>query len=93
MALFFVLLLALPTSLQGDPVDHNNLEPTNILTALGRNLKARRLSAGLTQQQVAARVGVPLDLVAQLERGCSDPTLDLLNDLAVAVGCEAHELL
>jgi transcriptional regulator with XRE-family HTH domain len=74
-------------------MDHDNLEPTNILTALGRNLKARRLSAGLTQGQVAAIAGVPLALVAQVENGCSDPTLDLLDDLAVAVGCEARELL
>jgi DNA-binding XRE family transcriptional regulator len=77
----------------GGLMDHDNLEPTNILTALGRNLKARRLSAGLTQGQVAAIAGVPLALVAQVENGCSDPTLDLLDDLAVAVGCEARELL
>ena len=66
---------------------------TNILAALGRNLRARRMSAGLTQQEVAARAGIALTILAQIESGCSDPGLRLLGSLAKAVGCAAYDLV
>jgi transcriptional regulator with XRE-family HTH domain len=65
----------------------------NILAALGRNLRAARMSAGLTQQEVAARAGIALTVLAQIESGYSDPDLRLLGTLAKAVGCAAHDLL
>ena len=65
----------------------------NILSTLGRNLQAARLSAGLTQQELADRAGVDLAILAQIEVGCRDPGLNLLDDLANAVGCAAVELL
>jgi len=75
-------------------VDNYNPEShINILAALGRNLKAARVSAGLTQQEVAARAGVGLAIFAQIESGCSDPDLRLLGALAEAVGCDAGELV
>jgi DNA-binding XRE family transcriptional regulator len=78
----------------GGPVDHDSPESDiDILAALGRNLKAARLSAGLTQREVAARAGIALSIVARIESGCGDPCLKLLGDLAHAVGCDAHELV
>jgi transcriptional regulator with XRE-family HTH domain len=73
-------------------VDHNSSDP-NLLATLGRNLKLARLSAGLTQQELADLAGVNLAILTQIERGCRDPGLNLLDDLANAVGCAAVELL
>ena len=73
---------------------HDGVESdTNILAVLGRNLRAARLSAGLTQQEVAARAGIASTIVAQIESGCSDPDLRLLGTLAEAVGCPAYDLV
>lgn len=74
-------------------MDHDSTEATNILVALGRNLKAARMSAGLTQQELAARSGIALTVLAQIESGCSDPSLRLLDTLAKAVGCAADDLV
>jgi transcriptional regulator with XRE-family HTH domain len=60
---------------------------------LGRNLKAARLCAGLSQQELAARAGVTLGLLAEIEAGFSDPELRVIGALAKAVGCAAIELL
>ena len=66
---------------------------SNILTALGRNLRAARLAAGLTQRQLAIRAGIALTMLVQIESGCSDPGLRLLGTLAKAVGCAAYDLV
>jgi transcriptional regulator with XRE-family HTH domain len=60
---------------------------------LGRNLKAARYRAGLTQQQVAERAGITIGSIAQIENGDSDPDLVVIGALANAVGCAAFELL
>jgi transcriptional regulator with XRE-family HTH domain len=73
-------------------VDHND-SVSNLLARLGRNLQAARRSAGLTQQELADLAGVDLTILDQIERGCQDPGLNLLDDLANAVGCAAVELL
>jgi DNA-binding XRE family transcriptional regulator len=59
----------------------------------GRNLKAARLCAGLSQQDLAARAGVALIALAEIESGVSDPDLLVIGALAKAVGCAAFELL
>ena len=73
-------------------MDHND-SVSNLLARLGRNLQAARRSAGLTQQELADLAGVDLTILDQIERGCQDPGLNLLDDLANAVGCAAVELL
>ena len=75
-------------------MDYNDSDSNiNILARLGRNLQAARRSAGLTQQELADLAGVDLTILDQIERGCQDPGLNLLDDLANAVGCAAVELL
>ena len=71
----------------------NTKADTRILATFGRNLRAARVSAGLTQQELAARVGIALTILTQIESGCSDPDLRLLGSLAKAVGCAAYDLL
>ena len=68
-------------------------DPARIETLLGRNLKAARLCAGLSQQELALRAGVALGLLAKIERGVGDPDLRVIGELARAVGLAAFELL
>ena len=64
-----------------------------IVVQFGRNLKAARISAGLTQSELAARAGVAFSLITQIESGVCDPDLRLIDALAKVVGRTASELL
>lgn len=64
-----------------------------IVVQFGRNLKAARISAGLTQRELAARAGVALSLIIRIESGLCDPDLRLVGSLAKCVGRTVSELL
>lgn len=54
---------------------------------VGQRVRALRLKAGMTQQQLAVAAKVPVSGVAQLEQGVtSDPRLSTLRALAKALG-------
>jgi len=55
--------------------------------AFGEILRSRRLSAGLTQEALAERAEVHPTYVGLVERGQRNPTLDVANQLAEALGC------
>ena len=67
--------------------------PASLGALLGHNLKAARLGTGLSQQELAARAGVALCLLVEIESGVSDPDLRVIGALARAVGLAASELL
>jgi transcriptional regulator with XRE-family HTH domain len=50
-----------------------------------RALIAARLAAGLTQAELAARVGTKQPAIARLETGTSEPSLGMLKRLAKAL--------
>lgn len=54
--------------------------------ALARELTARRIDLGLTQTQVAARMGTSQSAVARLEAGSLDVRMSTLERYAAAVG-------
>jgi predicted transcriptional regulator len=54
--------------------------------ALTEDLIARRLALGLTQTQVAARMGTSQSAVARVEAGGSDVRLSTVERYAAAVG-------
>ena len=60
---------------------------------VGGNLKELRLRAGLTQEEVAARVGVSRQAVSGYESGRRQPDLELLEAFAHLYGVELSELL
>ena len=76
----------------GDFVEHDSTL-SGVRALLGRNLKAARLGAGLSQQELALRAGVAPSLLVQVESGCGNPDIDTLGALARAVGRAAFELL
>lgn len=59
----------------------------------GRNLKAARLGAGLTSNEVALRAGIAPGLLIQIENGTVDPDLVLIGKLAKVVDCAAFTLV
>ena len=59
----------------------------------GELLRARRKSAGLTQSQVAERVGLQRTSITNIEKGRQHVLLHQLILLAAAVGATPEELL
>lgn len=54
--------------------------------ALSEDLLSRRISLGLTQTEVAARMGTSQSAVARVEAGSSDVRLSTIERYAAAVG-------
>ncbi|WP_170286248.1 helix-turn-helix transcriptional regulator [Nocardioides rubriscoriae] len=60
---------------------------------LGANLKARRLAAGWTQDQLALQAGLTRGSIANIERGEQVPGLFRLTVICAAMGCELVDVL
>lgn len=60
---------------------------------LGRRARSARRKAGLTQQQVAERIGLSRTSVTNIERGNQQILLHMLYRLAAALGTEPTALL
>lgn len=56
-------------------------------------LRAALVAAGLTQAQLAARLGVLHSAVNLYVRGVSDPSIDRLRTIAAIVGCTLESLV
>ena len=57
------------------------------------HLAQLRKDRGLTQPQLAEKVGLHVAQIRRYEAGTSQPTLDVIRSLAVALGVSADELL
>ena len=64
-----------------------------LAAAFGEIVRKRRLASGWTQEELANRAGVHRTYVGDLENGRKSPTLDVVEALAHALGCPAHELV
>lgn len=60
---------------------------------LAKRLRERRTELGLTQLKIADRVGIDRTTYCRYERGCVDPSLDVLRSLAQVLDCSADWLL
>lgn len=60
---------------------------------LGDGLRAQRLHWGMTQEQLAERIGVTPRYLAALERGERNVTLDTFDEYAALLGLDARALL
>ena len=61
--------------------------------SVGENIKRLREGAGLTQQELADKVGVGRTWIAQIERGAKCPSIVFSAELAQVLGCSIDELL
>lgn len=64
-----------------------------IAAAIGTRLARKRLDAGLTQEEVAERLGVGNEAVSRMERGVAAPTIARLFEFAELYGCRLDYLL
>ena len=60
--------------------------------ALGGRIKQLRVAVGLTQADLAERVGLETAYVSQIERGVREPTLRVLDRIATALKVRLVEL-
>ena len=64
----------------------------NFYERLGRNIKRKRKIAGLTQQQLADKIGIGLNFMGKIEVAFSKPSLDTVIEIANALECTVSEL-
>lgn len=60
---------------------------------VSRNIRSARKDAGLTQEQLAKRVGVTVQAISYLELGRADPRLNTLRKIARATKTPLAELV
>jgi transcriptional regulator with XRE-family HTH domain len=66
---------------------------TKLSARLGNNLASARKDVGLTQDQLAERLGVDTETISRFERGVTTPSLATLEELAQKVGLTMAVLL
>ena len=64
----------------------------DIKRALGKRIKIVRQRNGLTQDQLAERVGLSPKYISGIERGVENPTMDILLRVATMLGVEPYDL-
>ena len=60
---------------------------------LGDELRRARRSAGLTQEQLAAKADISREYVSQLERDRQSPTVDMLLRVCRIIGVSASQII
>lgn len=60
--------------------------------SLGRNIKKYRNKAGLTQQNLADKVGISLNFMGKIEVAFSKPSIDTLVDIANTLNVTVSQL-
>ena len=68
-------------------------KPAKPSERIGKAIARQRLRCGLTQEQVAERLGIGLEAVSRMERGVVTPNIARLFELASLFDCEAADLL
>lgn len=82
-------MVAKKISVSADPLS----QVSDLASRLSRNITARRHVIGLTQAQVAERLGVDTETVSRFERGKHVPSLLTLERLAAVLATTVGELL
>lgn len=59
----------------------------------GELLKGKRLSAGMTQRDLALAIKVYPEAISRYEHGKCLPRVDMFRDIVVALGCQPGDLL
>ncbi len=65
----------------------------DICALVGRNVRRHRQAAGLTQEALAFRANLDRTYLSDIERGIRNPSLLMMQDLAIALGTDIIDLL
>jgi transcriptional regulator with XRE-family HTH domain len=65
----------------------------DVVILFGKNVRALREEAGLSQEELAFRAGMKRSYVSDLERGTRNPTVRALGRLAAALEVHPSRLL
>lgn len=68
-------------------------EMKSLARRVGRAIAKRRVTCGLTQEQVAERLKIGVEAVSRIERGVVLPTVVRLGELAAIFRCEVADLV
>jgi len=60
---------------------------------IGPRIRARRMELGISQRQLAARIGVSASFVSRVETGQCPPSVVTLRAMTSELGISANELL
>lgn len=63
------------------------------LARVGETIAARRLTLGLTQEQLARMIDVGQEFISRIERKATPPKLDTLLKICYALNCSVDDLL
>lgn len=66
---------------------------SDLSCGIGDIIRQRRIARGLTQEGLADACGIHRTYVSILERGLKSPTVDVLCDVAVALGVTGSQIL
>lgn len=59
---------------------------------LGKNVKEAREKAGLTQEELAEKIGLHASSVSRIERGVANPTHSILDSIRKLLKMDASEI-
>jgi len=65
----------------------------DVVALFGKNVRALRERAALSQEELAFRAGMKRTYLSDLERGTRNPSIRALGRLAEALGVPPHRLL
>ena len=60
---------------------------------IGRNIAILRKRRGLTQEKLAEKTGLSQNFIARLETGSKNPSIDTIEAIANAIGCDIEEIV
>ena len=60
---------------------------------LGSNLRRLREAKGLSQEAFAFEAGIHRTYISDIERGARNPTITVVENMAIALGVTASDLL
>lgn len=60
---------------------------------LGKNIKKAREKAGLTQEDVAKKVGIHVSYYSRIERGVVNPSVEILESIVKTLKIKSSDIL
>lgn len=61
--------------------------------SVSENVKRIRVAKEMSQEELAAKVGITQSMLCQIERGTKNPSLQVGKEIAAALGCAIEDLL